>query len=130
MRNTAANFCKKFSLKICLVILKEDLLFRVNVLPVASDNRVTSQGCFKSLVELNYFFFCTRFTLGKSQWKTGILLKMDIYTSEDVTFDTSKPGNFDSLRDNFYYETVILKLIEEESPRQNKVLWLFFTFFR
>ena len=26
----------------------------------------------------------------KSQWKTGILLKMDIY-SEDDTFDTSKP---------------------------------------
>ena len=55
---------------------------------------------------------------------------MDIYTSVDVTFETSKPGNFDSLRDNFYYETVILKLIEVESPCQNKVLWLFFTFFR
>ena len=68
--------------------------------------------------------------MGKSQWKTGILLKMDIYTSEDVTFETSKPGNFDILRDNFYYETVILKLIGEESPCQNKVLRLFFTFFR
>ena len=30
----------------------------------------------------------------KSQWKTGILLKIDIY-SED---DTSKPGSFNSLR--------------------------------
>ena len=33
--------------------------------------------------------------------------------SEDETFDTSKPGNFDSLSGNFYYETVTLKLIEE-----------------
>ena len=37
---------------------------------------------------------------------------MEIY-SEDDTFDTSKPGNFDSLSGNFYYETVTLKLIEE-----------------
>ena len=37
----------------------------------------------------------------KSQWKTGILLKIDIY-SEDDTFDTSEPGNFNSLRDHFY----------------------------
>ena len=42
----------------------------------------------------------------------------------------SKPGNFNSLRGNFYYETVTLKLIEEESWCQNKVLWLFFTSFR
>ena len=41
----------------------------------------------------------------KSQWKTGILLKMDIYSKDD-TFDTSKPGNFNSLRGNFYYETL------------------------
>ena len=59
MRNTAANFLLKI---FCLVILKEDLLFGVNVQPVASDNRVTSQGCFKSLVELNFFIICTRFT--------------------------------------------------------------------
>ena len=32
----------------------------------------------------------------KSQWKTEILLKMDIYSGDD-TFDTSKPGNSNSL---------------------------------
>ena len=47
----------------------------------------------------------------KSQWKTGTLLKLDIY-SEDDTFDISKPGNCNSLRGNFYYqETVTLKLL-------------------
>ena len=50
--------------------------------------------------------------------------------SEDNTSDTSKPRNFNSLRGNFYYETLTLKLIEEESRCPNKVLWLFFTFFR
>ena len=65
----------------------------------------------------------------KCQWKTGMLLKMDIY-SEDNTFDTSKPGHFNNLRGYFYYETVTLKLIEEESQCKNKVLWLFFTSFR
>ena len=54
---------------------------------------------------------------------------MDIYSEDDI-FDTSKPGNFNSLRCKFYYETVTLKLIEKESQYQNKVLWLFFTFFR
>ena len=54
---------------------------------------------------------------------------MDLY-SEDDTFDTSKPGNFNGLRGNFYYETVTLKLIEEESQCQNKALWRFFTSFR
>ena len=65
----------------------------------------------------------------KSQWKTEILSKMDIYSEDDI-FDTSKPGNFNSLRCKFYYETVTLKLIEKESQYQNKVLWLSFTFFR
>ena len=53
-------------------------------------------------------------------------------SGEDYTFDTSKPGNFlrNSLRGNFYCETVTLQLIEEESRCQNKVLWLFFTSFR
>ena len=46
---------------------------------------------------------------------------------EDDTFDTSKPENFNSLRGNFYYETVTLKLIEEENQYQNKVLWCFLT---
>ena len=50
----------------------------------------------------------------KRQRKTRILSKMDLY-SEDDTFGTSKPGNFNGLRGNFYYETVTLKLIEEES---------------
>ena len=49
---------------------------------------------------------------------------------EDNTSDTSKPLNVNSLRGNFYYETLTLKLIEEESRCPNKVLWLFFTFFR
>ena len=35
-----------------------------------------------------------------------------------------------SLRGNFYYETVTLKLIEEESQCQNKKLLFFFTSFR
>ena len=53
-------------------------------------------------------------------------------SAEDYTFDTSKPENFlrNSLRGNFYCETVTLQLIEEESQCQNKVLWLFFTSFR
>ena len=42
------------------------------------------------------------------------------------TMDTSKPGNFNNLIGNFYYETVTLKLIQEESQCQNRVLWLFF----
>ena len=62
-------------------------------------------------------------------WKTGILLKMDIY-SADSRFDTSKAGYCNSLKSNFFYETVALKLIEEESQCINKVLWLFFTSFR
>ena len=41
----------------------------------------------------------------KSQWKPGILFKMD---------DTSKSRNFNSLRGNFYHDTVTLNLIEEE----------------
>ena len=44
----------------------------------------------------------------KSQWKTGILLKMDIYSVDD-RFDTCKSRNFNSLRYNFYYEIVTLK---------------------
>ena len=62
-------------------------------------------------------------------WKTGILLTMDIY-SADGRFDTSKPGYCNSLKSNFFYETIILRLIEEESQCINKVLWLFFTSFR
>ena len=58
-----------------------------------------------------------------------ILLKTDIY-SEDDTFNTSKLVNFNNLRGYLYYKTATLKLIEKESPRQNKVLWLFFTSFR
>ena len=54
-------------------------------------------------------------------WKTGILLKMDIY-SADSRFDTSKAGYCNSLKSNFFYETVALKLIEEESQCINKVL--------
>ena len=50
--------------------------------------------------------------------------------SENDLFDTSKPRNFNSLRGKFYYETVTLKLDEEENQCQNKVLWLFFTSFR
>ena len=46
---------------------------------------------------------------------------MDIYSKDD-TFDTSKPGNFNCLRRNFYYETVTLRMIEEESQCQIKVL--------
>ena len=35
------------------------------------------------------------------------------YTEYD-TFDTIKPGNFSSLKSNFYYETVTLKLNEKD----------------
>ena len=45
---------------------------------------------------------------------------MGIYTSEDDTFGTTKPGNFNCQRGNFYYETVTLKLIEEESQCEKK----------
>ena len=62
----------------------------------------------------------------KSQWETGILLKMHAHC-EDDTFNTSKPENCNSLIGSFYYETVTLKLIEEESQCQNKVSCLFFT---
>ena len=44
--------------------------------------------------------------------------------------DASQTGNFNSLRGNFYYETVTLILIKEENQCQNKVLQLFFTSFR
>ena len=47
---------------------------------------------------------------------------MNMFSKDDI-FDTSKTGNFNSLRGNFYYETVTLKLIEEDSQFQNKVLW-------
>ena len=57
-----------------------------------------------------------------------ILLKTDIY-SEGDTFDTRKLVNFNNLRGYLYYETATLKLIEKESPCQNKVLWLYFTSF-
>ena len=60
----------------------------------------------------------------KSQWKTEILLKMDIYSGDD-TFETSKPGNSNSLRGSLYYETVSLKLIEEETQCQKKVCGYF-----
>ena len=66
------NLRKKLSLKSCLVILKEDMLFRA--------------------------------------------------------FVSSKPGYFNSLRGNFYCESVTMKLIEEKSQCQNKVLRLFLTF--
>ena len=33
----------------------------------------------------------------KNQWKTGILLKMDIHSEDDI-FDSNKPGNFNSLK--------------------------------
>ena len=36
----------------------------------------------------------------KNQWKYGILLKMDIH-SEDDTFDSNKPGNFNSIKRYF-----------------------------
>ena len=36
----------------------------------------------------------------KSQGKTGILLKMGIYSEDDIS-DTSKPGNFNSLKRSF-----------------------------
>ena len=39
----------------------------------------------------------------RSQRKTGILLKIDIY-SEDDTFDNSKSVNFNNLRDYFFYK--------------------------
>ena len=50
-------------------------------------------------------YFCTdnslSYPLGlrgeKSQWKTGMLLKIDIYSKDD-TSDTSKPGSFNSLK--------------------------------
>ena len=66
------NLSKKLSFKSCLVILKEDMLFRA--------------------------------------------------------FVSSKPGYFNSLRGNFYCETVTMKLIEEKSQCQNKVLRLFLIF--
>ena len=50
--------------------------------------------------------------------------------SEDNKSDTSKLRNFSSLRGNFYYKTLTLKMIGEENWYQNKVLWLFLTFFR
>ena len=50
--------------------------------------------------------------------------------SENDSFHTSKSVNLNSLRCNFYYGTVALNLIEEESQCPNKMLWLFFTFFR
>ena len=39
----------------------------------------------------------------RSQRKTGILLKIDIY-SEDDTFDNSKSVNFNNLRGYFFYK--------------------------
>ena len=80
------------------MILKEDMLFRINV----QLRQITElQGHFKSLVELRlYTANRLSYELGlhgdKSQWKTGILLKMDTCNSEDYIFDTSKPGSFNS----------------------------------
>ena len=36
-------------------------------------------------------------------------------------FHTSKPGSFKSLRRNFYYDTVTLKLIEEKIQCEKRV---------
>ena len=79
-------------------------------------------------ITANRLSYALVYIVKKSHWKTGILLKMYIYSETD-TFDTSKPGNCNSLRGHFYYETVTLKLNEEESQCQNKVLRLFFTSF-
>ena len=50
----------------------------------------------------------------KSQWKTGILLKMDTVKMTHPTLVNLEILN--SLRGNFYYEeTVTLKVIVEES---------------
>ena len=45
------------------------------------------------LGEITVLYTVQVYLVKKSQWKTGILLKMDIY-SEDDTFGNSKPGNF------------------------------------
>ena len=36
----------------------------------------------------------------KNQWKTGMLLKMDIHSEDDI-FDSNKTGNFNSLKRYF-----------------------------
>ena len=58
--------------------------------------QITELQGYLSLVELRLLLivYLTHYVyMGKkSQWKTGILLKIDLY-SEDDTFDTSKPGN-------------------------------------
>ena len=58
--------------------------------------QITELQGYLSLVELRLLLivYLTHYVyMGeKSQWKTGILLKIDLY-SEDETFDTSKPGN-------------------------------------
>ena len=89
-----------------MVILKEDMMFRIYVQLL----QITElQGYSKSLVGLRLlltvYLMDQIYMVKKSQWKTEILLKIDIY-SED---DTSKPGSFNSLRGifllNCYLET-------------------------
>ena len=41
---------------------------------------------------------------------------MDV--SEDGILDTIKTGNLNGLKSNFYYDTVTMKLIEEETQCQ------------
>ena len=74
------------------------MLFRINTLG-RQTTELHLEGYIKSLVGLRLLLIAYLmhqvYMVKKSQWKTGILLKMGIY-SEDDTFETSKLGNFNS----------------------------------
>ena len=61
----------------------------------------------------------------KSQWKLGILSKIDIMNMTHFTVVNLEILTV--LKGNFCYDTVTLNLIEEKC--QDKVLWLFFASF-